>query len=51
MIKTTSGNINSVAVVIDRLRLQELTDTISGDNTILSIFDTDENRKRIHQYI
>ena len=47
VIKTTSGNANSVAVIIDRLGLPEILGTIAGDDTILIVIDTDENRKRI----
>ena len=47
VIKTTSGNANSVAVIIDRLGLPEILGTIAGDDTVLTIFDTDENRKQI----
>jgi len=47
VIKTTSGNANSVAVIIDRLGLPEILGTIAGDDTILIVLDTDENRKRI----
>ena len=47
VIKTTSGNANSVAVIIDRLGLSEILGTIAGDDTILIVIDTDENRKRI----
>jgi transcriptional regulator of arginine metabolism len=47
VIKTTSGNANSVAVIIDRLGLPEILGTIAGDDTILIVIDTDENRKKI----
>jgi transcriptional regulator of arginine metabolism len=47
VIKTAPGNANSVAVIIDRLGLPEILGTIAGDDTILVIVDTDENRKRI----
>jgi len=47
VIKTTSGNGNSVAVIIDRLGLPDILGTIAGDDTILTVIDTDENRKRI----
>jgi arginine repressor len=36
-----------VAVIVDRLGLPEILGTIAGDDTILVIVDTDENRKRI----
>ena len=47
VIKTAPGNANSVAVIIDRLGLPEILGTIAGDDTILVIVDTDENRRRI----
>ena len=47
VIKTASGNANSVAVIIDRLGLPEILGTISGDDTILVVVNTDENRKKI----
>jgi len=47
VIRTTPGNANSVAVIIDRLGLPEILGTIAGDDTILVVVDTDENRKRI----
>jgi len=47
VIKTAPGNANSVAVIIDRLGLPEILGTIAGDDTILVIVDTGENRKRI----
>ena len=47
VIKTASGNANSVAVIIDRLGLPEILGTIAGDDTILVVVNTDENRKKI----
>jgi len=47
VIKTAPGNANSVAVIIDRLGLPEILGTIAGDDTVLVVVDTDENRKRI----
>jgi len=47
VIRTAPGNANSVAVIIDRLGLPEILGTIAGDDTILVVVDTDENRKRI----
>ena len=45
--KTTSGNANGKAVIIDRLGLPEILSTIAADDTLVTIIDTDENRKRI----
>jgi transcriptional regulator of arginine metabolism len=47
VIKTAPGNANSVAAIVDRLEVPEILGTIAGDDTILVIVDTDENRKRI----
>jgi len=47
VIKTAPGNANSVAVIVDRLEVPEILGTIAGDDTMLVIVDTDENRKRI----
>lgn len=45
IMKATSGNANSGAVIIDRLGVPKITGTIAEDNAVLTIFDTDENRK------
>lgn len=50
-IKTTLGNVNSWAMIIDRFGIPEILGAIAEDDTILPIFDTDESRKRIRQYI
>ena len=47
VIKTAPGNANSVAAIVDRLEIPEILGTIAGDDTILVIVDTDENRKKI----
>jgi transcriptional regulator of arginine metabolism len=47
VIRTAPGNANSVAAIVDRLEIPEILGTIAGDDTILVIVDTDENRKRI----
>ena len=47
VIKTAPGNANSVAAIVDRLEVPEILGTIAGDDTMLVIVDTDENRKRI----
>ena len=47
VIRTAPGNANSVAVIIDRLGLPEILGTIAGDDTILVVVDTGENRKKI----
>ena len=47
VIRTAPGNANSVAAIVDRLEIPEILGTIAGDDTILVIVDTDENRKKI----
>ena len=45
VIKTSPGNANGVASIIDQLKMKEILGTIAGDDTILVVFDTLENRK------
>ena len=47
VIKTSPGNANSVAVIVDRLGLPEILGTIAGDDTILIVVDTENSRERI----
>ncbi len=47
MVRSTSVNATSVAVLVDHLELPEILCTTIGDDTILTIIDTDENRKRV----
>jgi transcriptional regulator of arginine metabolism len=47
VIRTAPGNANSVAAIVDRLDIPEILGTIAGDDTILVIVDTDENKKKI----
>lgn len=49
LIKTTPGNANGVASFIDRLELEEVLGSIAGDDTILLVVDTEENRKIVEQ--
>jgi len=44
MIKTSPGNANGVAELVDRLERPEILGTIAGDDTILVITDTRKNR-------
>jgi arginine repressor len=47
MVRSTSVNATSVAVIVDHLELPAILCTTIGDDTILTIIDTDENRKRV----
>ena len=49
LIKTSPGNANSVASLIDGLEHKEILGTIAGDDTILVIVDTDKNRKTVEK--
>jgi len=49
LIKTSPGNANGVAELIDRLNLKEILGTIAGDNTILVITTGDKNRKIVEK--
>ncbi len=49
LIKTTPGNANGVASLIDKLERKEILGTIAGDDTILIIIDTDKNRVMIEK--
>lgn len=47
LVKTTPGNANGVGSFIDRLELSEILGTIAGDDTILVVVDTAENRENV----
>ncbi len=47
LIKTTPGNANGVASLIDGLSRPEILGTVAGDDTILAVIDTDKNRKKV----
>lgn len=49
LIKTTPGNANGVASLIDKLEYKEILGTVAGDDTILIIVNTDKNRKVIEK--
>jgi transcriptional regulator of arginine metabolism len=44
MIKTSPGNANGVASLIDGLRRADILGTVAGDDTVLVIIDPKENR-------
>lgn len=49
LIKTSPGNANGVASLIDRIELTEILGTIAGDDTVLAIIDTNRNREIIER--
>jgi transcriptional regulator of arginine metabolism len=49
LIKTSPGNANGVAGLIDALRRKEILGTVAGDDTILVVVDSREHRKTVVQ--
>jgi len=49
LVKTSPGNANGVASLIDGLRREEILGTIAGDDTILIVADTKENGKSVEK--
>jgi transcriptional regulator of arginine metabolism len=49
LIKTTPGNAQGVASLIDGITRSEIFGTVAGDDTVLVIIDTDKNRERIEK--
>ncbi|KPK76287.1 MAG: hypothetical protein AMJ79_07165 [Phycisphaerae bacterium SM23_30] len=49
LVKTTPGNANGVASFIDRLGQKEILGTVAGDDTILIIADSPQNRKTVEK--
>lgn len=47
LIKTSPGNANGVASLIDALRREEILGTVAGDDTILVVVDGREHRKAV----
>jgi transcriptional regulator of arginine metabolism len=47
LIKTSPGNANGVASLIDSLARPEVLGTVAGDDTILVVVDTDRNRAKV----
>ena len=46
-VKTSPGNANGVASLIDALRRPEILGTIAGDDTIIVVIDSREHRKAV----
>jgi transcriptional regulator of arginine metabolism len=49
VIKTSPGNANGVASLIDLLDRSEILGTVAGDDTILVIIDSASNRKQVEK--
>lgn len=49
LIKTTPGNAQGIASLIDGVTRSEILGTVAGDDTILVVIDTDKNRERIEK--
>ncbi len=47
LVKTTPGNANGVASLIDGLARPEILGTIAGDDTILVVVDSEKNRAKV----
>ena len=49
LIKTSPGNANGVASLVDSLARPEILGTVAGDDTILVVVDTDRNRAEVER--
>ncbi len=49
LIKTTPGNAQGIASLVDGVTRSEILGTVAGDDTILVVIDTDKNRERIEK--
>lgn len=47
LVKTSPGNANGVASLIDHLAQPEILGTVAGDDTILVVVDSEKNRAKI----
>jgi transcriptional regulator of arginine metabolism len=47
LIKTSPGNANGVASLIDSVSQPEILGTVAGDDTILVVIDTDRHRAKV----
>jgi transcriptional regulator of arginine metabolism len=47
LVKTSPGNANGVASLIDGLKRKEILGTVAGDDTILIVVDQKGNRKKV----
>lgn len=49
LVKTTPGNANGVASLMDSLARPEILGTVAGDDTVLIVVDTDRNRAKVEK--
>jgi transcriptional regulator of arginine metabolism len=49
ILKTSPGNANSLAVVLDREELNEVVGTLAGDDTVLVITPSSEDAEKLRQ--
>lgn len=49
LLKTSPGNANGIASLIDGLQREEILGTVAGDDTILVIIDNAHNRKTVEK--
>lgn len=49
LIKTSPGNADGVAELVDRIERKEILGTIAGDDTILVVTDTSKNRRAVEK--
>ncbi len=49
LIRTSPGNANGVASLIDSLAQPGILGTVAGDDTVLVVVDTDRNRARVER--
>jgi len=50
LVKTSPGNANGVASLIDGLKRREILGTVAGDDTILVVVDQKAHRKRVESH-
>lgn len=49
LIRTSPGNAHGVASLLDTLEIESILGTIAGDDTVLVIMDTVDNRKKVEK--
>lgn len=49
LLKTSPGNANGIASLIDGLQRKEILGTVAGDDTILVVLDNEHNRKTVEK--
>jgi transcriptional regulator of arginine metabolism len=49
LLKTSPGNANGIASLVDGLQREEILGTVAGDDTVLVIIDNARNRKKVEK--